>query len=210
MPNALADQFRNIYNAMIPTAYRTFGEFMLGSNVPITEQNISPDVLAFMRKQVEDKRVEKMAEMAKWRGLLDETPEEYAKNPIPDNINSVLGLGGPLSFEKAREKARYELEHYDPKHIIIDKYVEGFRNPDTSNVIFKHPYDTAANLTYTLGRYHVRETPEGDVAYDKYDFDNTPGNNLMSPGGIAKLNALANLVHPGKSIPVRIKLNGRK
>ena len=103
-------------------------------------------------------------------------------------------------------RARAELAKYDPGHTAVDKYDKRYANADTNNSIFLHPYDPGANASLMVGRYNVRETPEGPVAYDTYDFDNTPGNSLMSEGVVAKLNALANLVRPGASRPVRIKL----
>ena len=52
--NSLADMFRGVYNAMIPAPARAYGEFMLGSNAPITERDMTPQMIEAIRAQYLD------------------------------------------------------------------------------------------------------------------------------------------------------------
>jgi hypothetical protein len=185
-----------------------YGEFMLGSNAPITERDLTPEMLSVMRKQYEDRRVADMATTARLRGMLDETPEQYAKNPEIDPVARELGMDGVIPYEQAMAKARAELARYKPGRTAITKYDPRYTNLDYAGMDLADPgYQVAT----TLGRYVVQETPEGPVALDTYDFGNIADESIMNARGlVGKLNALANIVRPGASRPVRIKMNGRK
>jgi hypothetical protein len=207
MPNALADRFREVYNAMIPAPARIYGEFMMGSNAPITERDMTPDMMAEIRRQFEDKRQRDEAEAARLRGRLDMTREEYAKYPEVDPIAQQSGYEGMLPYEKAMELYRQQLSQYKPGRTAISKYDPKHTNVDTA---MPQPYDPGYQVATTLGRYNVVQTPQGPVALDTYNFDNFQGNGLLStPGLVGRLNVLANMVRPGASRPVRINLNGK-
>jgi hypothetical protein len=207
MPNALADMFRGVYNAMIPAPARAYGEFMMGSNAPITERDMTPEMMAEIRRQFEDKRQRDEAEAARLRGRLDMSREEYAKYPEVDPIAQQSGYEGTLSYDKAMELYRQQLSQYKPGRTAISKYDPKFTNVDTA---MPSPYDPGYQVATTLGRYNVVQTPQGPVALDTYNFDNFQGNGLLStPGLVGRLNVLANMVRPGASRPVRINLNGK-
>lgn len=208
--NSLADMFRGVYNAMIPTAGRAYGEFLLGSNAPITERDIPPDMMKSIRARYLDQKQRNEADMARLRGQLDMTREEYAKYPEIDPIGRQLGdPNAIMPYEAAMAKYRQELARYKPGRTAISKYQDKYTNVDTDTSLLRHPYDPDLNAALTLGRYNVVETPEGPTVYDTYNFDNTPGNSLMSEGLVAKANALANIIRPGAKRDVRIRLNGR-
>ena len=207
MANALADMFRSVYNAMIPAPARIYGEFMMGSNAPITERDITPEMLAVMRKQYEKKQTADRANMARLRGRLDMTPEEYARAPEVDPIAQQMGDNGTIPYERAMAQYREQLARYKPGRTAIDRYATQDQGLDTA---MPRLYDPNYQVSTTLGRYNVVQTPEGPVAVDTYDFDNFQGNGLMStPGLVGRLNVLANMVRPGASRPVRIKMNGK-
>lgn len=205
--NSLADMFRGVYNAMIPAPARAYGEFMLGSNAPITERDMTPQMIAAIRAQYLDKKQRDEANAARLRGQLDMTREEYAKYPEIDPIGRQLGdPNAIMPYEAAMAKYRQELARYKPGRTAINKYQDKYTNVDYATPDL---YDPNYQIATTLGRYNVVETPEGPVAMDRYNFDNVVGDNMANRGFIGKLNALANIVRPGASREVRIKLNGR-
>lgn len=208
--NSLADMFRGVYNAMIPTAGRAYGEFMLGSTAPITERDIPPEMIEAIRAQYLDKKQRDEARMAQLRGQLDMTPEEYAKYPEPSPIAHVLGdPSATMSYKDAMEMYRQKLAEFKPGRTAVDTYKKKYQSIDTNASLLGRPYDPDLNVALTLGRYNVVDTPQGPTVYDTYNFDNTPGSSLMDEGVVSKLNALAKIVRPGAKRDVRIKLNGR-
>ena len=205
--NSLADMFRGVYNAMIPAPARAYGEFMLGSNAPITERDMTPDMIAAIRAQYLDKKQRDEADAARLRGRLDMSREEYQRNPEIDPIGRQLGdPNAVMPYETAMAKYKQDLARYKPGRTAIDRYKDKYTDVDYSTPdLFNPDYQIAT----TLGRYNVVNTPEGPVAVDRYNFDNVVQDSMANRGFIGKLNALANIVRPGASREVRIKLNGR-
>ena len=171
---------RTIYNALVPTNMRVFGETLLGSTAPITERDFTPHELETLRQMYGGAKSRAAALENEYAQRLRRTPEQYYANPEIEFVETPNAfVRAPLSYENAQQKVANKLASYVNTHGRTSLSYLDYPGANTAAPTYDTIYDAltrsftdpAYNLKTTLGSFKVVDTPEGPVAVDKYNFD---------------------------------------
>jgi len=201
--NVLMQGARSIYN-QIPVNARALVEYSLaGRRAPLTEKDFTPEQLEAARAQFQRQQWADEDEYARNRSLQDSLTLENAPARDPQ---AALYASPQEIYESLRKRyaeavgafERRAAEHRTP----VAKYGAGGNIDDAGwGNVLSGLSDPNEQIGTSLGRYNVLNIPQGNMIYDRYDFDRrgTEGNEGFS------WNMLA---HPVKGIDWALRKYG--
>lgn len=169
-----AGLLRSLYNR-IPVNARLMVEYGLGRTAPITERDFAPSDLQAIKRQATAQRMALGEQYARNRSAQESMnplnaamydPVAAMSGESPQNIfarRSQELAQQVADYERRRELGRTPVMKYEPAAGQIDEQswgnvLQGLSNPDM-------------RIGTSLGRYTVVETPRGQMAVDRYDFN---------------------------------------
>lgn len=152
----------SLYTHLIPANMRLAGEYLLGRRAPITENDFVQSDLDAMRQQYDTTRAQ--------------MEDEYARNLSAENsrsISNVLGYGNEDDLRRQAAINRFE-RFASMRRTPVSTYGADAGHVDEMNwrqAIEKSFAEPSFRVGTSLGRYAVQNTPQGDIAFDTYDFN---------------------------------------
>lgn len=207
---------REIYNTLVPSNVRVLAETAMGSTAPITEQDLTPADLNFLRRQYEDTRGRNVAAESELVKRLGSSEAEYMKNPLPGKMQvSPEGIPsqGIVPYADAQRQLRSYQTTRDRTAVGYSPSGSGVDTVPVSQAVSRTMTDPEFRMSTFLGRYQVMETPEGPVAVDRYDFNrmNTEQSEQLTAADLVNapvrfLDTAMRKYLPSASRPVNIRL----
>lgn len=155
----------SLYKHLVPANIRFVGEYLLGRRAPITENDYTAEDLNEIRRQADASR--------------RQMEDEYAGNlsakygPRGLTISNVLGAGNEDDLRRDAAIARFE-RLVAARRTPVSTYGPTSGHVDEMNwrqAIDQSFVDPEFRIGTSLGRYGVQSTPQGDMAFDTYDFN---------------------------------------
>lgn len=157
----------SLYKHLVPANLRLVGEYLLGRRSPITEDDFTQSDLDYMRQQHDQTRNALQDEYA-----LNISSRERGENPL--SISRLSEGYETGEGQRSRGAAIANYERWAHKGMVpITKYPGTTGNIDDYGwgEIVNSFSDPQTRVATSLGRYGVQNTPQGDMAYDTYDFN---------------------------------------
>jgi hypothetical protein len=147
--------FSSLYK-QIPTNIRLVGEQLFGKTSDITEKDFTPQELAFIKKQIEEKDLQNATKEATLKaGLVQMTPEYENLRPMFEKELKT--------YQNTKGKTAINYNDYNQKpddYGWIDSIKQSFKSPE-----FK--------VATSLGQYVGIREPDGTIrVVDEYNWDN--------------------------------------
>jgi hypothetical protein len=207
---------REVYNSLVPSNVRILAETAMGSTAPITEQDLTPADLAFLRRQYEETRGRNVAAESELVKRLGSSEAEYMKNPLVGKMQ-ISSEGVPSQSTVPYADVQKKLQSYqttrDRTSVGYSPRGSGVDTVPVGQAISRTLTDPEFRMSTLLGRYQVVETPEGPVAVDRYNFNrmNTESSETLSASDLINapvqfLDTAMRKYLPSASRPVNIRL----
>ncbi len=207
---------REIYNTLVPSNVRALAETAMGSTAPITEQDLTPADLNFLRRQYEETRERNTAAESELIKRLGSSEAEYMKDPLPGKMQvSPEGIPsqGVVPYADAQRQLRSYQTTRDRTAVGYSPSGSGVDTVPVGRAISRTFTDPEFRMATLLGRYQVVETPEGPTAVDRYDFNrmNTEQSEQLTASDLINapvrfLDTAMRKYLPSASRPVNIRL----
>jgi hypothetical protein len=171
--NPLMQGLRSVYNKL-PVNARVVMEYGMGRTSPITEKDFSPEDLQAIRAQDQRAREQSFSNYENAIGVLNTlTPENAWKH---DEIGALLGESPEEIYKRVHGKYSNIVNTFEQRQAqgrnVVSKYQSGgdINEQGWGNVL-SGLSDPNVRIGTSLGRYNVLNTPQGQMAFDLYDFD---------------------------------------
>jgi hypothetical protein len=170
-----------LYKAAVPVNARTFIDTVKGSTAPITEKDFAPEELDVLKKMYVDKQSKNAAWKQELANKLSISRQSYEQKPetklvydesgtraqaVPQTYDEYIkGIVGQIaSFDKTKSKTSLSYNDYPDQMAAptFDSWLDS---------VYKSYTDPAYRMKTILGSFNVMDTPEGQKAVDKYNFD---------------------------------------
>lgn len=180
MPRNAMTLGRAVYNALIPTNMRVFGETLLGRKNPVTEQDLTPAEQEMLFRMYQTKLGENAVRESQYISQAARSPQDYAARPETDLVERNGEFRREtLPYEQSQQRAAAKAASFaNTRGKTSLSYLD---YPSAENAPVQDPWynilarsltDPEYNLKTTLGSFNVLDTPEGPVINDVYNFDN--------------------------------------
>jgi hypothetical protein len=188
----------------------------MGSTAPITEQDLTPTDLEFLRRQYEETRGRNAAAESELVKRLGSSEAEYLKNPLQGRMqisSEGVPTQGIVPYTDAQKQLRSYQTTRDRTSVVYSPSGSGVDTVSVGQAVSRTVTDPEFRMATLLGRYQVVETPEGPVAVDRYDFNrmNTESSEALTASDLVNapvrfLDTAMRKYLPSASRPVNIRL----